>query len=105
MGNGAVFQLVPQRFPERIGLVTGVVGAAGGLGGFLLPSALGVVRDATGSYAFGLVGCAVAFLGGMIVLLELGARWTHRWDDHAVQRAGVYSYRSSLAGLDDESPA
>ena len=34
MGNGAVFQLVPQRFPERIGLVTGIVGAAGGLGGF-----------------------------------------------------------------------
>ena len=42
MGNGAVFQLVPQRFPERIGLVTGVVGAAGGLGGFMLPSVLGV---------------------------------------------------------------
>ena len=44
MGNGAVFQLVPQRFPERIGLVTGVVGAAGGLGGFFLPSLLGAVQ-------------------------------------------------------------
>src|SRR5262249_3136683 len=36
MGNGAVFQLVPQRFPDRVGLLTGLVGAAGGLGGFLL---------------------------------------------------------------------
>ena len=53
MGNGAVFQLVPQRFPERMGLVTGIVGAAGGLGGFFLPSMLGAAKDATGSYATG----------------------------------------------------
>jgi NNP family nitrate/nitrite transporter-like MFS transporter len=102
MGNGAVFQLVPQRFPERIGLVTGVVGAAGGLGGFMLPSLLGLVRDATGSYSAGLYGCAVAFLAGTVVLLELGIRWSQRWDVSAVQRAGVYSYRTTALGLDDE---
>jgi NNP family nitrate/nitrite transporter-like MFS transporter len=105
MGNGAVFQLVPQRFPERIGLVTGVVGAAGGLGGFLLPSLLGVVRDATGSYAMGLYGCAAAFLAGTVVLLELGMRWSQRWDVSAVQRSGVYSYRTTALGLDDEGVA
>ena len=55
MGNGAVFQLVPQRFPERIGLVTGIVGAAGGLGGFFLPSVLGAVSDYYGTYTPGLV--------------------------------------------------
>ena len=105
MGNGAVFQLVPQRFPERIGLVTGVVGAAGGLGGFMLPSVLGAIRDSTGSYAPGLFGCAAVFLCGLVLLLELGARWSQRWDVAAAQRAGIYSYRASLAGLDDESPA
>jgi NNP family nitrate/nitrite transporter-like MFS transporter len=105
MGNGAVFQLVPQRFPERIGLVTGVVGAAGGLGGFMLPSLLGAIRDATGSYAPGLYACAAAFLAGVIVLLELGARWSQRWHVTAVQRAGIYSYRAVLASADDESPA
>jgi NNP family nitrate/nitrite transporter-like MFS transporter len=105
MGNGAVFQLVPQRFPERIGLVTGVVGAAGGLGGFFLPSLLGVVRDMTGSYSGGLYGCAAAFLCGTVMLLELGARWTQRWDLAAAQRAGVYSYRASRLGLDDEGVA
>jgi len=98
MGNGAVFQLVPQRFPERIGVVTGVVGAAGGLGGFFLPSALGVVRDATGSYAAGLFGCAALFLVGTVVLLELGARWSVRWQTTAVRRSGVYSYRAALFG-------
>ena len=38
MGNGAVFQLVPQRFPKEIGVTTGIVGAAGGFGGFVLPN-------------------------------------------------------------------
>jgi MFS transporter, NNP family, nitrate/nitrite transporter len=105
MGNGAVFQLVPQRFPERIGVVTGVIGAAGGLGGFFLPSILGAVRELTGSYALGLSGCAVVFLSGTIVLLELGARWSLRWDVHAVRQAGVYSYRNALFGADTERAA
>lgn len=105
MGNGAVFQLVPQRFPERIGIVTGVVGAAGGLGGFFLPFVLGAVRDATGSYAPGLFGCAAVFLVGTLVLLELGARWSQRWDSGVVERTGLYSYRGALMDADDESVA
>ena len=95
MGNGAVFQLVPQRFPARIGLVTGVVGAAGGLGGFFLPSLLGLTRDLTGSYAPGLLGVSVAFVVGTLALLELGARWSQRWDAEAVRQAGIYSYRAA----------
>jgi len=105
MGNGAVFQLVPQRFPDRIGIVTGVVGAAGGLGGFFLPFVLGAVRDVTGSYAAGLFGCAVTFVGGTLVLLELGARWSQRWDSAAVQRTGLYSYRGMLVEAEDERVA
>ena len=105
MGNGAVFQLVPQRFPDRMGIVTGVVGAAGGLGGFFLPSVLGAVRELTGSYAAGLFGCAAVFGAGTLVLLELGAMWSRRWDTDAVRQAGVYSYRSALFGIDSERAA
>jgi MFS transporter, NNP family, nitrate/nitrite transporter len=105
MGNGAVFQLVPQRFRDRVGSVTGIVGAAGGFGGFLLPSALGAVRDATGSYAAGLLGCAAVFVVGTIALLELGARWARKWDEAAVQRTGVYSYRAALARIAREPAA
>ena len=105
MGNGAVFQLVPNRFPERIGIVTGVVGAAGGLGGFFLPSLLGAVREATGSYEIGLFGCAAVFVVGTVVLLELGTRWSQRWEHRAVRRAGIYSYRSALFGLNGERAA
>jgi NNP family nitrate/nitrite transporter-like MFS transporter len=53
LGNGAVFKLVPQYFPKETGTVTGLVGAFGGLGGFFPPLELGLVKDATGSYAFG----------------------------------------------------
>jgi NNP family nitrate/nitrite transporter-like MFS transporter len=53
LGNGAVFKLVAQYFPRQAGVVTGVVGAAGGLGGFFPPLLMGFVRDATGAYAIG----------------------------------------------------
>jgi NNP family nitrate/nitrite transporter-like MFS transporter len=53
LGNGVIFQVVPQRFRREIGAISGLVGAAGGLGGFLLPSALGVFRDLTGTYTTG----------------------------------------------------
>src|SRR5688572_9232418 len=105
MGNGAVFQLVPQRFPDRIGLVTGIVGAAGGLGGFFLPTLLGMTKDYTGSYAVGLLMCVAVFCAGTVVLLELGARWSQRWAPAAVDRAGVFAYRGGTRVASDESPA
>src|SRR5262249_50709980 len=55
VGNGAVFQLVPQRFREEIGIMTGLVGMAGGIGGFYLSSSLGFAKQATGSYGAGFV--------------------------------------------------
>ncbi len=48
VGNGAVFKLVPELFPTRAGTVTGLVGAAGGLGGFFPPLVLGLFRDRLG---------------------------------------------------------
>lgn len=53
LGNGAVFKLVPQYFPQSVGAVTGLVGAMGGLGGFFPPLALGVIRQQTGSFLWG----------------------------------------------------
>jgi NNP family nitrate/nitrite transporter-like MFS transporter len=99
MGNGAVFQLVPQRFGDRLGMVTGVVGAAGGLGGFCLPSVLGIAKDATGSYAPGLLCFAVACFAGSMALLRLGSRWTLRWRPDAVQRSGIFCYRGVVRRL------
>jgi NNP family nitrate/nitrite transporter-like MFS transporter len=55
MGAGAVFKIVPTAYPETKGAVTGIVGAAGGLGGFFPPLVLGVVKDGTGEYTMGFV--------------------------------------------------
>ena len=60
LGNGATFQLVGLRFGARIGVVTGLVGAAGGLGGFMLPIALGSLHDSMGGYGAGLSLVAMA---------------------------------------------
>ncbi|TKH07488.1 NarK/NasA family nitrate transporter [Peribacillus simplex] len=79
MGNGAVFQLVPQRFSKEIGFITGIVGAAGGVGGFLVPNILGTLKQITGTYSTGfLVFSAV----GIVALLILGLAqltWKKTW--------------------------
>jgi len=53
-GNGVVFQVVSERFSKQIGLASGIIGAAGGFGGFLLPVWLGGLKDLSGSYRTGL---------------------------------------------------
>ncbi|HSM85015.1 MAG TPA: MFS transporter [Candidatus Limnocylindrales bacterium] len=67
LGNGAVFKLVPQYFPQSVGAVTGLVGAMGGLGGFFPPLALGMFRQQTGSFLWGFVLLAVFALICLLV--------------------------------------
>lgn len=71
MGNGAVFQLVPGRFPQRIGAVTGMVGAFGGVGGFFLPNLLGLVKEVTGSFGPGFLILGAIALAGLFLLVLL----------------------------------
>ena len=104
MGNGAVFQLLPQRFPERVGLLTGLVGAAGGLGGFLLPFLLGAIKQRTGQYSGGLFLFAAAFFAAALILLQLGTKWRASWQEESAERAGIFSYRA-FAGAPVEEPA
>lgn len=79
MGNGAVFQLVPLRFRREMGVVTGLVGAAGGLGGFALAKTLGWSAAATGGFAVGFVACAALGLVGVAGLASVKSRWRTTW--------------------------
>jgi NNP family nitrate/nitrite transporter-like MFS transporter len=82
MGNGAVFQLVPQRFRQHLGAATGVVGAVGGLGGFLLPALLGILKQTTGSFgpAFALFGGAAFGAAAWLQwLVSREAGWRQSW--------------------------
>ncbi len=72
LGNGAVFKLVPEYFPQSVGAVTGLVGAAGGLGGFFPPLVLGFVRQATGSFTWGFVALAFFALVCLMVARKTG---------------------------------
>ena len=99
MGNGAVFQLVPQRFAKQVGVVTGLVGAAGGFGGFLLPSLLGAMKDRTGEYRGGLLIFAIAYVVAGGILLLRGTAWMRNWDEASVSRAGVFCYRDLARSL------
>lgn len=75
LGNGSVFQLVPQRFRKEIGVATGLIGAAGGLGGFLLPSLLGALKGITGTFAAGFLCLSAAGAVCLTLLLVQRKRW------------------------------
>ncbi|TYT26255.1 NarK/NasA family nitrate transporter [Luteimonas viscosa] len=78
-GNGAVFQLVPQRFGREIGLMTGLIGMAGGVGGFVLAAGLGVIKQHGGSYAPGLWLFAGIALLAWGLLRSVTHQWRSRW--------------------------
>ncbi|MCB1933707.1 nitrate/nitrite transporter [Accumulibacter sp.] len=79
MGNGAVFQLVPQRFRKEIGVMTGLVGMAGGVGGFYLASSLGYAKQLTGSYQIGFLIFAALALLALAGLSAVKNRWRTTW--------------------------
>jgi len=89
LGNGAVFQLVPLRFPKEIGVVTGIVGAAGGVGGFFLPTVLGGIKQLTGSFSIGFLLFAVLAGFSAIALVNVGRIWE-----------GVFVGKGGLASIE-----
>lgn len=79
MGNGSVFQLVPQRFRQEIGVMTGLVGMTGGVGGFFLASSLGLSKQLTGNYQAGLLMFASLAVLALIGLTGIKHRWRATW--------------------------
>ncbi len=75
LGNGATFQIVPLRWSERRGLMTGLIGAAGGIGGFYLPVVLGIAKQATSSYHGGFA----LFAGLAVAAATLVHNRARRW--------------------------
>jgi MFS transporter, NNP family, nitrate/nitrite transporter len=73
LGTGAVFKLVAQWFPADVGAVTGVVGAAGGLGGFFPPLVMALVKSLWGSYLVGFLLLAAVAAACMLVLARIAA--------------------------------
>ncbi len=89
MGNGAVFQLVPQRFRKEIGVMTGLIGMAGGIGGFYLAASLGYSKQVTGSYQIGLLIFAALAVLAMVGLHSVKKRWRTTWGSATVTAAKI----------------
>lgn len=79
MANGSVFQLLPQRFGKDIGVMTGLVGCAGGIGGFYLASSLGYAKKMTGSCSIGFLAFAGLCLLAVVGLAFVKTRWRTTW--------------------------
>ncbi len=79
MGNGAVFQLVPQRFRREIGVMTGLVGMCGGIGGFYLASSLGYSKLLTGTYQSGFLLFAGLAVIALLGIVGVKTRWRTTW--------------------------
>jgi NNP family nitrate/nitrite transporter-like MFS transporter len=78
-GNGALFQLVPLRWPLATAVAGSMIGEIGALGGGLVPNAMGLSKQYAGSYAWGFVIFALLALAmlGMLRLMQI--RWTRTW--------------------------
>lgn len=75
LGNGATFQLVPHRWRGKTGLMTGIVGAAGGIGGFYLPVIMGIAKESTGSYQLGFATFGVMAALAFVLVATLHQQW------------------------------
>jgi MFS transporter, NNP family, nitrate/nitrite transporter len=75
LGNGATFQLVPHRWKGKTGLMTGIIGAAGGIGGFYLPVIMGIARESTGSYQLGFVTFGLLAAAAFSLVVALHRQW------------------------------
>ncbi|CAN5826836.1 nitrate/nitrite transporter [soil metagenome] len=78
-GNGAVFQLAPQRFRKEIGVMTGLIGMTGGIGGFYLASTLGLAKKLAGTYQLGFLGFAALAVFALVALAGLKNQWRAVW--------------------------
>ena len=75
LGNGATFQLVPNRWKGKTGVMTGIIGAAGGIGGFYLPVIMGIAKEQTGSYQIGFATFGVLAATAFLLVVVLRRQW------------------------------
>jgi NNP family nitrate/nitrite transporter-like MFS transporter len=78
-GNGALFQLVPLRWPANTAVAGSMIGEVGALGGAILPNVMGLSKQYTGSFALGFVGYAIFAALVLVCLLVWQRKWVGTW--------------------------
>lgn len=96
-GNGALFQLVPLRWPLATAVAGSMIGEVGALGGGFLPNAMGLSKQYTGSYFGGFLAFAVLAVGMLTMLRVMQIRWTRTWAEKGGKARGT----AAASGPDD----
>ena len=78
-GNGALFQLVPLRWPLATAVAGSMIGEIGALGGGLIPNAMGMSKQYGGTYFWGFAGFAACAVAVLLMLRLMQIRWTRTW--------------------------
>ncbi len=95
-GNGALFQLVPLRWPTSTAVAGSMIGEIGALGGGLVPNAMGLSTQYLGSYLWGFVFFGALSLAMLGVMRVMQIRWTRTWAEKG-GRARVATSHSPAA--------
>lgn len=90
-GNGALFQLVPLRWPLTTAVAGSMIGEVGALGGGFLPNAMGQSKQLAGTYLWGFVAFAVLALAMLGMLRVVQIRWTRTWAEKGGRAKGSSS--------------
>jgi NNP family nitrate/nitrite transporter-like MFS transporter len=96
-GNGALFQLVPLRWPTTTAVAGSMIGEIGALGGGLVPYSMGLSAQYLGGYRWGFVLFAAITLVVLVVMRVMQIRWTRTWAEKG-GRARVHAPRAYPAG-------
>jgi MFS transporter, NNP family, nitrate/nitrite transporter len=78
-GNGALFQLVPLRWPLSTAVAGSMIGEIGALGGGFIPNAMGMSKQYLGTYFWGFAAFAAIAVGMFVMLRVMQIRWTRTW--------------------------
>lgn len=97
-GNGALFQLVPLRWPLTTAVAGSMIGEVGALGGGLIPNAMGQSKQHAGTYLWGFVACAALAAVMLVLLRRVQIRWTRTWAEKGGRaRPATFSAQADFA--------
>lgn len=96
-GNGALFQLVPLRWPASTAVAGSMIGEIGALGGGLVPNAMGLSKQYFGSYFYGFALFAALAVGVLLMMRVMQIRWTRTWAEKGGRARVMAQHATSTA--------
>jgi len=100
-GNGALFQLVPLRWPLTTAVAGSMIGELGALGGGFIPNAMGQSKQHFGTYFYGFLAFAAVGVAVLLMMRVMQIRWTRTW---AEKGGRARSHSSTSAAFDRHTP-